>query len=100
MIKDVIKSPLKTKRFRAIIVDKGNTKYIDFGSKNANTYIDGATDLQRKNYLKRHEANPLEKNLINNYSSITPSLLSSKLLWGNHKSITKNRNELNKRLPF
>ena len=71
---------------------------MDFGSKNATTYIDGATELERENYLKRHGLNPLEKNLINNYSAITPSLLSAHILWGNHRSIMKNVDELNKML--
>jgi len=98
LIKDVINSPLKTKRFRVVIVDAGLKKNMDFGSKNAKTYIDGATDLERENYLKRHGSNPLEKKLINNFTLITPSLLSAHLLWGNHRSIIKNADELNKRL--
>jgi len=98
MIIDVIASPLKTKRFRAIINDKGLKKSMDFGSKFAKTYIDNATDLERDNYLKRHGMNPLEKDLINNYFIITPSLLSAHLLWGKHRSIMKNVAELNKRL--
>jgi len=98
IIKDIIPSPLKSKRFRVIVNDNGLKASVDFGSKNAKTYIDGATDLERENYLKRHGANPLEKNLINNYSSITPSLLSAHLLWGNHRNIIKNIDELNRRL--
>lgn len=98
MIQDVISSPLKSKRFRAIIVDKGVKKYMDFGSKFANTYIDKATDLERTNYIKRHSMNPLEKDIINDFSQITPSLLSRYLLWGEHRSIIKNVEELNKRL--
>ena len=98
MITDIIVSPLKTKRFRAIINDKGLKKYMDFGSKNANTFIDSATETDRENYLKRHGTNPLEKDLINNYSMITPSLLSAHLLWGKHRNIIKNVAELNKRI--
>jgi hypothetical protein len=98
IIKDIIPSPLKSKRFRAIVNDNGIKKSLDFGSKFAKTYIDGATDLERENYLKRHGLNPLEKDKINNYSQITPSLLAAHLLWGKNRSIMKNVNELNKRL--
>ena len=97
MIDDIIDSPLKSKRFRAIIIQNGK-KSMDFGSKYAKTYIDGATDIQRENYIKRHSMNPLEKDIINNFSQITPSLLSRHILWGDYRSIIKNVDELNKRL--
>jgi hypothetical protein len=99
MIDDIIDSPLKSKRFRAIIIQNGK-KSIDFGSKGAKTYIDGATDIQRENYIKRHSMNPLEKNIINNFSQITPSLLSRYILWGDHRSISKNMNDLNTKLAL
>jgi hypothetical protein len=102
-IQDVISSPLKSKRFRAIIVDngtqeKGLKRSVDFGSKYAKTYIDGATDAERANYIRRHSMNPLEKDIIDDFSQITPSLLSRHLLWGEHRSIIKNVDELNQRL--
>lgn len=49
------KSKLKDKRFKAIIeTDKGK-KTVNFGSKNAYTYFDGAPDLRKNNYIKRHK---------------------------------------------
>jgi len=98
LIQDVISSPLKSKRFRAIIVEKGLKRSVDFGSKYAKTYIDGATDIERVNYIRRHSKNPLEKEIIDDFSQITPSLLSRHLLWGEHRSIIKNVDELNQRL--
>ena len=98
LVQDVISSPLKTKRFRAIIIDKGLKTSVDFGSKYAKTYIDGATDIDRANYIKRHSMNPLEKDIINDFTKITPSLLSRHILWGEKRSIIKNVDELNKRL--
>lgn len=98
MIQDIISSPLKSKRFRAIIIQNGQKKSMDFGSKYAKTFIDGATDIQKENYIKRHSMNPLEKDKINDFSQITPSLLAKHILWGQHRSIIKNVDELNKLL--
>ena len=94
MIDKVIKSPNTNKRFRAII----GAKHIDFGSPNAYTYVDGADENKRFNYLKRHSNNPLERNKINDFTKITASLLAAHLLWGESKSIQKNLDKLNSRL--
>jgi hypothetical protein len=105
MIIDVKPSPLKTKRFRATILkhdgksgSDGQPKVlkIDFGLKGGVTYIDNMrTTQERYNYLQRHLANPIEKKLIENLVP-SPSLLSALLLWGKHKSLEKNVEELNK----
>lgn len=95
MIDKIIQSPNKSKRFRAIL---SNGKNIDFGSRGANTYVDGASDINRINYLKRHSTNPLERNKINDFTTVTPSLLSAHVLWGEYRSIKKNVDELNKRI--
>jgi hypothetical protein len=85
------------KRFRATILKHDGTKqYIDFGLKDGVTYIDGMrTTQERRNYLARHLANPIERKLIENLIP-SPSLLSAVLLWGKHKSLSKNIDELNK----
>ena len=53
LIQDVISSPLKSKRFRAIVKLNGEKYSIDFGSKYAKTYIDGASETEKENYLKK-----------------------------------------------
>jgi hypothetical protein len=105
MITDIRPSPLKNKRYRATIKmhdgisgSDGQAKLlkIDFGLKDGVTYIDGMrTTQERRNYLARHLANPIERKLIEN---LVPSsaLLSAALLWGKHKSLEKNVEELNK----
>jgi len=96
MIVDIKPSPLKNKRYRATILKNDGTKQlIDFGLKGGTTYIDGRTNKEKENYLKRHLANSTENKLINNLIP-SASLLSSKLLWGPSKSLDKNINELNK----
>ena len=103
MILDIKPSPLKTKRFRAtILTHNGQKKTIDFGQKDGVTYIDKTTNgaplrttQERNNYLKLHLANPTEKKLIENLVP-SPSLLSAVLLWGKHRNLSKNTNELNK----
>jgi hypothetical protein len=97
MIVDIKPSPLKTKRFRATILKHDGTKQrIDFGQKDGVTYIDNMrTSQERHNYLQRHLGNPTEKKLIENLIP-SPALLSATLLWGKHKSLSKNVDELNK----
>ena len=97
MITDIKPSPIKNKRFRATILKHDGTRqYIDFGLKDGRTYIDNMrTKQERHNYLQRHLANPTERKLIENLVP-SPSLLSAVLLWGKHKSLEKNVDELNK----
>jgi hypothetical protein len=96
MIIDVRPSPLKYKRYRATISKhNGEEMKIDFGLKGGTTYIDGRTNKERENYLKRHLANKTESKLINELIP-SPSLLSAYLLWGPTKSLNKNIDELNK----
>lgn len=98
MIKAVIESPSKTKRFRAIIDYNGVERKIDFGSKNAVTYIDKMrTKQERKNYWVRHLANKTEKKRIETLT-LSPATLSAYILWGLSTSIEKNIKYLNKML--
>jgi hypothetical protein len=95
MITKIYNSPLLNKRFRADIKTKDGIKTFDFGLRGGYTYIDGATDLVKKNYLKRHMGNAIENRLITNLVP-SASLLSAKLLWGPTRNLNKNISELNK----
>lgn len=83
---NIEKSPVKNKRYR-VYLDNGN-KY-DFGLDTGKTFIDHHNEELRQNYLKRHLANPIEKELINNLIP-SPALFSAVLLWGPYKTLTKN----------
>ena len=47
-------STRKDKRFQATFNDG---TIVHFGSQGGTTYIDGASDIQKENYLKRHKIN-------------------------------------------
>lgn len=91
MIVRIMKSPVKTKRFR-VVMDNG--KKIDFGYEGAYTYLDGADDKIRSAYRKRHYANETEKRLID---SLTPSasVMSYFIIWGETRDAKKNVELLN-----
>ncbi len=77
MIQEVIISPLKTKKYRAIMSDGSK---IDFGLKGSSTFLDHHDKTKRHNYRVRHLANDREKYLIQNVIP-SPALLSFYLLW-------------------
>ena len=77
MIQEVITSPLKTKKYRAIFSDGSK---IDFGLKGSSTYLDHHDKTKRHNYRVRHLANDREHYLIKNVIP-SPALLSFYLLW-------------------
>ena len=91
---NVIKSPRKNKRFRAVLSDNST---VDFGLLNGYTYIDGASIEIKENYKKRHYNSSKEQPLIDNFV-ISPSLLSYYLIWGDYRDINKNIKVLNKYL--
>jgi len=91
MIIKIEKSPLKNKRFR-VYMDNG--KHYDFGINTKNTFIDHKDPVLKKNYLKRHLANPIERELINNLVP-SPALFSAFLLWGKYTDLQKNIDYLN-----
>ena len=92
MIQEVISSPLKTKKYRAIMSDGSK---IDFGLKGSSTYLNHKDETKRTNYRVRHLANDRENYLIKNFIP-SPSLLSFYLLWitGNLEHNIKYLNEL------
>ena len=47
MIQEVINSPVKNKKYRAIMSDGSK---IDFGSRNSQTYLDHKDETKRNNY--------------------------------------------------
>jgi len=92
---EVIESPRKGKRFRAILDDG---KKIDFGDAYANgTYIDHHDKNKRMAYIARHLGNLNEKKLIDSLTP-SPALFSMVLLWGRYDNIEDNIKYLNSML--
>lgn len=94
MIKEVINSPLKNKKYRAIM---SNGSKFDFGLKGSSTYLDHKDKTKRNNYRARHLVNDREYYLIKN-NIISPALLSYYLLWGPYDTLNNNIKYLNKLL--
>jgi hypothetical protein len=59
------------------------TKKIHFGSAGSTTYVEGATEKQKENYLKRHAVNE-------DWSEVNPASLSRFILWGDSRNIRIN----------
>ena len=85
------KSPKKSKRYRVFL---NNNNFYDFGLDGGETYLDHHNQQLRNNYLKRHLANRIENELINNLVP-SPALFSAYLLW-NTDNLDKNIQILNK----
>ena len=85
----------KRKRFSVTMLEYGKLKKYQFGQPKGFTYIDGASNITRNNYLARHMANVTEAHLINNLIP-SPATFSAYILWGNSPNIEKNIKELNK----
>jgi hypothetical protein len=90
-ILNIVDSPIKNKRFRALL-DNGDK--IDFGLKGGATYIDHGDKESRRNYWLRHYGNKVEKKLIDGMIP-SPALLSAYILWGDSKSLNSNLSTLN-----
>ena len=56
---------------------------INFGSDVSTTYVEGATEQTRENYIKRHKVNE-------DWGSINAGSASRYILWGESRSIKKN----------
>lgn len=89
---NIIKSPIKNKRFR-VYLDDGNN--YDFGLLNGSTYIDHHDEKKRLNYWNRHYSNKKEQELIDKIIP-SPALFSAYLLWGYHKTLDDNIRYLNR----
>lgn len=95
-IKEITYSNKDNKRFKIIAVnksldynDKNKKKYIHFGDKNGDTFLDHKDENKRINYFNRHYNNKREKKYIDNLI-MSPSILSLFLLWGPNKDIISN----------
>lgn len=79
------KSPQEQKRFQAIFTrENGKTKKVNFGSKGANTFIDGADEKVKDAYLARHRVNE------NWNDPTTAGALARWIIWGNSNNVNKN----------
>ena len=90
---EIIDSPRKGKRFRAIFDDG---KKIDFGLKDPKngTYIDHGDKQKRFAYWARHIKGRGERALIDNLIP-SPALLSMAILWGKSTDLQTNVKYLN-----
>ncbi len=61
-----------------------DNKKIHFGSPNGYTYVDGATEKTKENFLKRHSK------LNEDWTKINAGSLSRFILWGDSKNIETN----------
>jgi hypothetical protein len=91
MIVSVLPSSRQFKRYVATMDDG---RQFHFGLAGASTYIDNGDKKKREAYRKRHYANVVEKQLIDNLVP-SSSLFAYKLLWGDSTDINKNIRSLN-----
>lgn len=92
---EIIKSKNKNKKYTAIIMNENNEiEYIDFGSKNSQTFIDHKDQKKRYNYFIRHYNNDYERKYIDNLI-LSPALLSLFILWNDKGDIYENMKYLN-----
>ena len=87
---DVIDSPRKGKKYRAIFDDES---YIDFGLLGSSTFLDHKSLKKRHNYWARHYGNDTERELLN-WVIPSPSVLSAFLLW-NKPTLEESIKDLN-----
>jgi hypothetical protein len=77
----IVKSPLKSKKYRALFEDGTHT---DFGASGYLDFTMTGDDAKRQAYIKRHRVNEN----WNDYKSA--GTLSRFILWGDSKDIQKN----------
>jgi len=77
------KSSRPTSEFKIDMMDHSH----HFGGKNSRTYVSGRTDREKLAWIARHQK---DKNWDNFHSGI---FMSRSLLWGPHKSLSKNIKE-------
>lgn len=90
---EIIDSPRKGKRYRAIFDDG---KQIDFGLDDPKygTYLDHHNKAKRKAYWARHYGSKSERELLH-WIVPSASTLSAFILWGTTTDLQKNIDELN-----
>lgn len=62
------------------LTNDGKTIKHDFGSPNAHTYIDGASELTKYNYIKRHRVRE-------DWDEINNGSLSRYIIWGDSRDL-------------
>ena len=87
------KSSKEDKKYQIIFFVNGKYKLYHFGSKGSFTYVDGADEQTRTNYIKRHKVNE-------NWEKVNAGSLSRYILWGDSKSIIKNLKSYLKRFDI
>ena len=91
---ELTNSNRENKRFKITLDIDGKQKSWHFGAKHGSTYLDHHDPVKRANYLKRHLANPTERErILNNIPS--NALFSAKLLWGDSTDLLDNLIQLN-----
>ena len=50
----IVKSWKPDKKYEALFAVEGSERAVHFGSATSQTYVEGADDLKKANYLKRH----------------------------------------------
>jgi len=92
----IIKKSLQPKkRYMAIFTrESGKTKTINFGSKGANTFVDGAGDKVKSAYEARHKVREDWNN------PLSAGALSKHILWGDSDNISKNVVAFKKKFGF
>ena len=80
---DFDKSDKKTKKFKIVLSINGKKKTIHFGSKHSKTFVEGASEKKRENYIKRHKVREV-------WDNINAGSLSKRILWGDTNNLMKN----------
>lgn len=84
-LESIKRTPTERKEFKAIYkLDNGSSKTVRFGTASNYVLNKNKTDLDRKNYIKRHQ---VRENFDN---PLTAGALSRHLLWGDSRSLKKN----------
>ena len=84
-LEKIERTPSENKEFMAIFtLDNGSSKTVRFGTKSNFVLNNNKTELDKENYIKRHQVRE------NHNDPLTPGALSRHLLWGDSRSIKKN----------
>lgn len=78
------KSNRKNKKYMMIFQEPKKT--LHFGSDVSETFVEGASELKKKNYIARHKVRE-------NWNEINAGSASRFILWGNSRNINTNLKE-------
>jgi len=85
------KSPRKGKKYLLKLVNP--SKSINFGSDVSTTYVEGATEKTKENYIKRHRVRE-------DWTKLGPASASRQILWGDSRNIKENLEDYMKRFDL